>query len=186
MWVVVGLGNPGAAYADTRHNVGFMVIESLARRWGVVLHADGARSRSASVERGGTTVQLVQPQTYMNRSAEALDALWPGDTVIAVYDDLDLPVGQIRIRAGGGTGGHRGVASLVERLGSEFPRVRVGIGRPPGGVSSPDYVLAPMTPLERPRLEAAVARAGDAIECMLSEGVVVAMNRFNAKPAGLV
>lgn len=131
-------------------------------------------------------VQLVQPQTYMNRSAEALDALRPGDTVIAAYDDLDLPVGQIRVRAGGGTGGHRGVASLVERLGNEFPRVRVGVGRPPDGVSSPDYVLAPVTPLERPRFEAAVARAADAIECIVSDGVLVAMNRFNAKPAGLV
>jgi PTH1 family peptidyl-tRNA hydrolase len=131
-------------------------------------------------------VQLVQPQTYMNRSAEALDVRWPGDTVIVAYDDLDLPVGQLRVRAGGGTGGHRGIASLVERLGSEFLRVRVGIGRPPEGVSSPDYVLAPVTPSERPRLEAAVARAGDAVECILTDGVAVAMNRFNAKPAGLV
>jgi PTH1 family peptidyl-tRNA hydrolase len=186
MWAVVGLGNPGAAYAETRHNVGFMVVEALAQRWGVEFGAGDARARRATVVRDGVVVQLVQPQTYMNRSADALDAVQAADMVIAVYDDLDLPVGQLRVRARGGTGGHRGMASLVERLGHEFARVRVGIGRPPDGVASPAHVLAPIAAAERPLLAAAVVRAGEAVERILSEGVAAAMNRFNARPAGPV
>jgi len=186
MWVVVGLGNPGAAYADTRHNVGFMVVEELAQRWGVALNATDERARRAAAVRHGVVVQLVQPQTYMNRSADALEAEYGVDAVIATYDDLDLPVGQLRVRPRGGAGGHRGVASLAERLGSEFVRVRVGIGRPPKGVAAPAHVLSPTTPEERIWLAAAVARAGDAIECIISDGVEVAMNRFNARPVGPV
>lgn len=186
MWVVVGLGNPGAAYVDTRHNVGFMVVEELAQRWGVALEAADERARRATVVRDGVVVQLVQPQTYMNRSGDALEAEHGAEAVIAAYDDLDLPVGQLRVRPGGGAGGHRGVASLAGRLGNEFVRVRVGIGRPPEGVPAPAHVLSPTAPAERMLLATAVARAGDAIECIISEGVAAAMNRFNARPAGPV
>lgn len=184
MWVVVGLGNPGAQYARTRHNVGFMVVERLAARWHIPFHPWPC----ARVARGyvsGRLVQLVQPQAYVNRSGEAVAALAfqaDEDIVIAIYDDLDLPEGQLRIRPGGGSGGHRGVASLLAYLGDAFARVRIGVGRPPAGEDVADYVLAALPPDAFERLQRSVERASDAVECMIAEGVVSGMNRFNARP----
>ena len=183
MWVVVGLGNPGAQYAHTRHNVGFMVVERLAARWNIPFHPwPSARVARRCV--AGRLVQLVQPQTYVNRSGEAVAALalQAEDIVIAIYDDLDLPEGQLRIRPGGGSGGHRGVASLLAYLGDAFARVRVGVGRPPAGEDVAAYVLAALPPDAFQSLQRSVERASDAVECMIAEGVVSGMNRFNARP----
>lgn len=182
MWMVVGLGNPGSQYEHTRHNVGFMVVDLLAERWGVVLESDG-RARRGRGRYREHPVQLIEPLVFMNRSGEVLDAVTPDDHVIAVFDDLDLPAGRLRVRHRGGTGGHRGVASLIERLGDGFSRVRIGVGRPPLGVSPADYVLAPLGGEDRHILSQAAARACDAIECMITEGPAVAMSRFNAAPS---
>ena len=188
MKLVVGLGNPGPEYADTRHNVGFQVVERLARRHGIGLRRERRLSGLCGQGRvRGVPVALLEPQTWMNLSGRsvvaAVDALPVGDLtsdLVVVYDDLDLPFGRLRVRPGGGAGGHRGLADIQERLGrSDFPRVRFGIGRPPPGEDPVDYVLAPFTSEERAALAAHLERACDAIETLLAEGVTAAMNRFN-------
>lgn len=189
MKLVVGLGNPGARYRSTRHNVGFMVVERLARRWGIDL---GGRRHGAEIgvgEVAGARAVLAKPHTFMNASGDSIVKLRrayrvePGD-VVAIHDDLDLAVGRVRIRGGGGAGGHRGVASLIAALGSEFPRVRVGIGRPPGGEDPVDFVLERFEPGERAAVDAAIERAADGVESLLRDGLVRAMNAFNGSAAG--
>ncbi|MGH7787927.1 MAG: aminoacyl-tRNA hydrolase [Candidatus Binatia bacterium] len=178
----MGLGNPGADHAHTRHNVGFMVVDMLAERWQIALHASGdVRCGRGTI--AGEAALLVQPQSFMNRSGEALEAVGgvaPGALVV-VHDDLDLPPGDIRVRPRGGTGGHRGVASVMERYGADFARVRVGIGRPPEGHAVVDYVLESLGALELAPVRTSAVRASDAVECVLSEGTAIAMNRFNAR-----
>lgn len=181
MWTVVGLGNPGPEYARTRHNLGFMVAEQLAHRWCAVFQIDPDRSaRRARACFAGRCTELVQPQTFMNRSGSVLSPSVDPWEVIAVYDDLDLIEGQLRIRSRGGTGGHRGVASLVERLGDGFVRLRIGIGRPPKGVAPAAYVLEPLTGAAEASLTAACGRACEAVEVIIGEGTAVAMSRFNS------
>ncbi len=183
MWVIVGLGNPGAEHAHTRHNVGFMVVETVAQRWSIALHDASPALRVGRGRVAGQPVLLAEPQTFMNRSGEAL-AQYPreaDDGLIVVYDDIDLVAGQLRIRPRGGSGGHRGVASIIEHFGPEFARVRVGIGRPPLGGGAADHVLAPLLPAERIALRADVERASDAVECLMREGTDAAMNRFNTR-----
>lgn len=183
MWRVVGLGNPGTAYAATRHNVGFMVIDRLAERWHVPLAPLGA-TRAAMVDVDGMPVMLVQPMRFMNRSGEALATLPEAavEGMIAVFDDLDLPVGRLRVRAGGGSGGHRGVRSLIEHCGPDFIRVRIGIGRPTDQTVE-DYVLAPPIEQELAALTVGLQHAADAVECVLRDGAATAMNRFNGLAA---
>jgi PTH1 family peptidyl-tRNA hydrolase len=183
MWVIVGLGNPGAEYAQTRHNVGFMVVETIARRWDIAWRRAGTALRVGQGHVAGQPVLLAEPHTYMNRSGEAL-AQYPrggDDALVVVYDDLDLPDGRIRVRQRGGSAGHRGVASILEHFGDEFARVRVGVGRPPEGDDASDYVLAPLSSAELRAVRAAVERAGDAVECIVSHGPQVAMDRFNMR-----
>jgi PTH1 family peptidyl-tRNA hydrolase len=187
MRLVVGLGNPGPEYAGTRHNAGFWVVDELAARHGFsfakrAYKADVAQGRIADED-----VLLLKPQTFMNASGESVGrasrdlGVEPADVVV-VYDDLDLPVGRIRVRGASGAGGHHGVESLIETLGSrDFPRVRVGIGRPSGG-DMIDYVLATPTREEASLLGESVERAADAIETVLAEGVARAMSRFNGVP----
>ena len=188
MRLIVGLGNPGPAHADSRHNVGFLVVEALAaqagirfRRHGEVLRAEGRLA--------GQAVTLAKPQSYMNRSGPVVAALI-GDldldlsAVIVVHDDLDLEPGRLRIKARGGHGGHNGVFSIIEALGSDrFARVKIGIGRPPNDVDPGDFVLAPVSARERAVLEEAVLQAAKAVECWAGEGLMAAMNRFNVKSA---
>ncbi|MBX3023399.1 aminoacyl-tRNA hydrolase [bacterium] len=183
MWVVVGLGNPGPEYADTRHNAGFMVVDALARRWRIplVVDADDRARRGCGVYEGHC-VQLIEPLLYMNRSGDVLDHLAADDSVIAVYDDLDLPAGRLRIRARGGAGGHRGVGSLIARLGDAFTRLRIGVGRPPEGTHAADYVLKPVVGADRQALAEAAERACEAIEVIITQGMATAMNRYNAVP----
>ncbi len=182
MWIIAGLGNPGPTYARTRHNAGFMVLDAIARRWRVEWHEQRAL-HVASKTVGDKSVLLVKPQLYMNRSGAAVAQL-PSDADAAmtvVYDDLDLPVGHVRVRCRGGSGGHLGLASIIEHFGPEVTRVRVGIGRPPIGSDPADYVLAELSPAETDALQPALDRAGEAVECILTVGAAAAMNRFNTR-----
>mgnify|MGYP005861711021 CR=1 FL=1 len=183
--LVVGLGNPGARYANTRHNVGFMVVDRLARRCSAAVTKRQCSALVGLGNLGGTRVCLAKPQTYMNLSGDAVACLLrfykiPTADLLVVYDDRDLPVGRIRLRERGSAGGHRGMESIIGRLGtSDFPRLRIGIGRP-AETEAVDHVLGSFTPEERPLMEEALDRAAEAVECVLKEGTVVAMNRFNA------
>lgn len=192
-WLVVGLGNPGEAYVRTRHNVGFWVVNALAKRAGTQPKAVGSLMHIGVGSLQGQRVALVKPKTFMNVSGKAVaQALqWTGcglaRTIIA-YDDLDLPPGQLRIRAGGGHGGHNGLKSIAQHAGLDFIRVRIGIGRPTvGGEPSwdpdvvADWVLSPPAPADRELLEAAVQRAADAVETIISSGVEAAAAAFNRK-----
>ena len=184
MRIVVGLGNPGSAYASTRHNVGCAVVEELEQRWRIRLHHADRSARIGAGVVDGEPVMLVEPQLYMKRSGPALSAVQPPFTaqaLIVVHDDLDLECGRLRVKRGGGTGGHRGLESIVECFGSEFTRVRLGIGRPPQGEEVATYVLSPFGPEEHPIIAAAVQRAADAVSCIVRQGEEAAMNRFNAR-----
>jgi PTH1 family peptidyl-tRNA hydrolase len=187
MRIVVGLGNPGRAYADTRHNVGFAVVEELARRWRLPL---GRTRRGVRASRGviaGELAMLVEPQVYMNLSGEALTSLDPPvatKDLIVVHDDLDLECGRVHVKRGGGTAGHHGLDSIVERYGSNFARIRVGVGRAPDGTDTAEYVLSRFEDEEGEIVAAAVERAADAVECVLRAGEETAMNRFNVRSHG--
>lgn len=188
--LIVGLGNPGAEYAAHRHNIGFRVVEALARAHGLTF---SRRRGSASLVAEGTIcgaqVVLAKPQTFMNLSGKAVGRLSqsyqiPPAQILVVYDDLDLPLGRLRLRPEGGAGGHKGMRSIIERLGTQaFPRLRLGIDRPPGKMDPADYVLEPFTEQERVLAMEGIQAAVPAIECWLTAGVAVAMGRFN-QPAG--
>ncbi len=183
MRVVVGLGNPGPRYADTRHNIGFLVVDALAdSRWG---ERHGALT--ATMGRGEDEVLLVKPQTYMNRSGEAVRALreeqgFEPEEVLVVLDDFLLDFGRVRLRRAGSDGGHNGLGSIVERLGTErVPRLRLGVGPVPQGEDDIDFVLAPFA--GRDDVAGLVERGCAATRCWLHEGIEAAMNRFNGCPA---
>jgi PTH1 family peptidyl-tRNA hydrolase len=190
-WLVVGLGNPGPEYAGNRHNVGFMVVDLLAAR----VRARFSRHRKAIAEvaegrlgfgEGSPRLVLVKPMTYMNLSggpAAALAQFYkiPVDRTIAVHDELDIPYGILRLKVGGGEGGHNGLRSMAKSLGSkDFFRVRVGIGRPPGRQDPADFVLRDFTATERKELELVVDRAADAVEAIIVRGLEPAQNVFHA------
>lgn len=183
--LIVGLGNPGPDYADHRHNIGFQIVEALAEAHALAFDKLEHKARVARGTIAGQSVVLARPLTYMNRSGESVRALArsyavPPDDLLVVYDDLDLPVGTLRIRPKGGSGGHRGMESIIRQLGTEdFPRLRVGIGRPPAGQEPADYVLSPFEEDELPLMVAAREAAIAAIECWLEQGIEVVMTRFN-------
>jgi PTH1 family peptidyl-tRNA hydrolase len=183
--LIVGLGNPGREHVGNRHNAGFQCIDHLAEAHGMSFTRRQARARVAQGEIGGRRVLLVKPQTFMNVSGEAVGQLArfykiaPAD-VLVLYDDLDLPLGTIRLRPDGGSGGHRGMRSIIQHLGTEdFPRLRLGIGRPPGQMDPVDYVLSDFTADERAEMELAFEQAITAVVCFLDEGIDAAMNAFN-------
>lgn len=186
MWLVVGLGNPGKEYAGTRHNVGFEVVEALAQRhgFGAPRESSGARVRKGQM--GADEVMLVEPQTYMNLSGDAVGALarfykLEPSNVVVIHDELDFEPGVVRVKLGGGHGGHKGVRSVVAHLGDAFVRVRVGIGKPPHGGDGADWVLARFDGATRRLMEDAVVDAMTAVELVLELGVERAMNRVNRK-----
>ncbi|MBO9349362.1 aminoacyl-tRNA hydrolase [Chloroflexus sp. MS-G] len=186
MWLIVGLGNPGERYARTRHNVGFRSVETLAERHSLTFRQQRANSQLAEGIIHGQRVVLVKPQTYMNLSGQAVSALrnWykidPAHELLVIYDDLDLPFARIRIRERGSAGTHNGMRSIVAQLGTtEFPRLRVGIGQPPGKMDAADYVLSRFTPEEEAVLPDVLARVADAVDVILREGLITAMNRYN-------
>lgn len=183
MHLVVGLGNPGQEYAGSRHNVGFAVVEELARRWGLPLGPARHGMRIVLGVVAGKHVALIEPQMYMNMSGPAL--VGAGQEVdvtqlVAVHDDLDLELGGIRVKRGGGTAGHRGLRSIVECYGEDFVRVRIGVGRPPRK-DAITYVLSKFNDEERETIAAAITRAADAVECIVAEGEERAMNTFNVR-----
>jgi PTH1 family peptidyl-tRNA hydrolase len=187
--VIVGLGNPGRNYHETRHNVGFRVIQRLAERHRVdVRHQVMSAGRPAGVygeyQDGGDTVRLLMPLTMMNESGEALRELpVPLGSLLIVCDDVNLPLGTIRLRAEGGAGGHNGLASCLEMLATEaVPRLRVGVGGAKLPADLTDFVLSPVPSAERPALERAMAQAVEACEAWSAAGIEAAMSKYN-KPA---
>lgn len=182
--LVAGLGNPGRKYQKNRHNVGFMAVERLAEAHGISL----GRVEQRTVVGGGhiadRSVILAKPQTYMNKCGDAIGPLAnyykidPGD-VLVIYDDLDLPLGTLRLREQGGAGGHNGMKSIIQHLGNGFPRLRLGIDRPPGRMPPAAYVLQDFGDQEWPIVKQVLDRAVDAVEVFLRDGVELAMSRFN-------
>jgi peptidyl-tRNA hydrolase, PTH1 family len=181
----VGLGNPGPEYSGSRHNVGFQCVRWLARKHGLSFDGTRAHARIAQGAIQGKPVVLARPQTFMNLSGQAVSGLlqWlrlAPAALVVIHDDLDLPLGRIRLRPGGSAGGHRGIRSIIDSLGTqEFARLRVGIGRPEGN-DAVDYVLGDFSSTERQVMAESYARAAEAVECILTEGLEAAMNRFNA------
>ncbi len=185
--IIVGLGNPGKEYERNRHNVGFQVVDLLAEKHG--LEFDRRRFR-AMLTKGrilGHDVILAKPLTFMNQSGESVGPLAhfykiPPEQLLVVTDDLDIPQGRIRLRPRGGSGGHNGLKSIIQHLGTqEFHRLRIGIGRPPGNMDPADYVLQDFTPEEEAVMAEVRERAVAAIETWLEEGMEAAMNRFNVR-----
>ncbi|MDM7461159.1 MAG: aminoacyl-tRNA hydrolase [bacterium] len=183
--LIVGLGNPGAEYAHTRHNVGFWTIDLLAKRHGIALKTRKYHSKLGVGQISGATVVLAKPQTYMNLSGEAARALLHAyhlkpEQMLIIFDDIWLEPGAVRVRAKGSAGGHNGMKSIIGEVGTEaFPRVRIGIGQPPEGEDLADYVLSEPSPNERERLLHAVQRAADACEAWLTDPIEQVMSRFN-------
>jgi len=188
--LIVGLGNPGRDYRDTRHNAGFMVLDEIARRHDLKWAEAPAQVPDAIVAKkfGTEPVLLSKPLTFMNRSGEAVAALAryydvdPADLLVVV-DDIDIPFGRLRAKASGSAGTHNGLRSVVERLGTQFPRLRVGGGRGDARRDLADHVLAKFEPAEREQLESIITRAADAAEMFAAEGIVKVMNTYNVDDA---
>jgi len=174
---VVGLGNPGPAYAQTRHNAGFLVLDVLARRQGLAF-----RCGRLADEAPWGQVTLLKPQAYMNRSGQVVQAYAKGLTptqLLVVHDDLDLPLGRLRFRQGGGAGGQKGVSDIAARLGPDFYRLKVGISRPPEGITAESWVLSRFRDGEAALLARVLECAAEALEVFVQEGFTAAANRFN-------
>lgn len=184
-YLVTGLGNPGPKYSDNRHNVGFRCVDRIASLHHLFFDRQQKRAYVALGTVAERPVVLVKPRVFMNRSGYAVAALVnfyrvPLNRTLVVYDDLDLPLGAMRVRPSGGAGGHRGMRSIIRQLGSrEFPRLRVGIGRPPGRMEPADYVLQDFAVDEEPVVDEVLEQAIGAIETWLTEGIDEAMSRYN-------
>lgn len=194
MKLIVGLGNPGFLYARNRHNIGFMCVRHLARVRKIRFDRKQGHARTGIGNIAGYRTVLARPQTYMNASGESVSVLMkklnvkPEDLIV-IHDDLDLPPGKIRLRLGGGSGGHKGIDSIISRTGTrDFYRIRVGIGRPDtSSITSPDakeeavvaYVLSDFTKEEKKIISIVIPRVSEAIACLLAEGLTVAMNKYN-------
>ena len=177
--LIVGLGNPGPRYQNTRHNAGFLVLDELARR-----HALSFRKLRQAEEVRWGALRLIKPLTFMNASGSAVQSamtkqgLAPNG-VLVIHDDLDLPLGRLRFKTGGGAGGQRGVADTIAKIGGDFHRLKVGVSRPPAGWKVENWVLSRFREEEKDLLERVVQRAADSLELMLSEGLEIATNRTN-------
>ena len=192
MKLIVGLGNPGRAYVNNRHNAGFKCVDLFAREHGIPLTQRGARSKLGTGEVANTRIVVAKPQTFMNLSGEAVSALvrrykLSAKDILVIYDDLDLPLGKIRIREKGSSGGHNGLKSIIAHLGTQdFPRIRVGISPSEGSdnaaapeVDAIEHVLSDFTDAEKTVMREVYPRVAAAIECVLSEGLAAAMNKYN-------
>lgn len=188
-YIVVGLGNPGAQYARTRHNAGFETLEVLSRRWGVEINRKKLNGLVAETTYNGHRVVLALPQTFMNASGECVQPLlqWykaPMENLIVIYDDIDLALGRLRVRKSGSAGTHNGMRSILGCLGNQqgFPRIRVGVGAKPEGWDLADWVLSTYRLREeREEMEKAFARAADCVEDWLKNGIEHAMQQYNGK-----
>ena len=185
MKIVVGLGNPGAKYRANRHNAGYLILSELANRYAKTPPRARFRADTLEIQLNQETVLLLCPTTYMNNSGQSVSEavrfykLLP-ENILVVCDDLDMPFAKIRIRSEGGCGGQKGLKDIARVLGTEkFPRLRFGIGRPPGQVDPADYVLSDFFAEEKKELPLALKIAADAVECCLKDGLTVAMNKYN-------
>ena len=183
--LIIGLGNPGKPYEHTRHNIGFDVIDALASKWGAPLNQSKFNGMYASVHRPEGKVILVKPLTYMNLSGECVRPLMDYfdievEDILVIYDDLDLETGKLRLRQKGSAGGHNGIKSLIQHLGTqEFDRIRVGVSRPPAGMKVADYVLSKFSKDDQPVVEDAIKKSCDAVEAALVKPFLDVMNKFN-------
>jgi len=187
MLLIIGLGNPGGGYSKTRHNAGFLLLDFLAKKHGISFSSRECLSQTGRGEISGKPVVLAKPRTYMNLSGQAASKLArkyrasPRE-IIVVHDDLDLKPGQLRLRSGGSSAGHKGIDSIMACLGTrDFIRLKIGIGRPPGCQDEDvvDYVLGTLTAEEHDLMDSVIPRGAEALECLLEEGLENAMNRFN-------
>jgi PTH1 family peptidyl-tRNA hydrolase len=194
MKLIIGLGNPGRGYAHNRHNIGFHCIDYIARAHDISVKKSRCESKVGAGDIGGIHVLLAKPKTYVNISGEAVSQLMrkykaPVEDIIVIHDDLDLPLGMVRIRRTGGSGGHNGLKSIISCIGSkDFSRIRIGIGRPAEGsdfvdINDPivDHVLNDFSPEEEKTILPAIVKVEEAVECILTDGITEAMNRFNRK-----
>ena len=185
MRLIVGLGNPGVQYRWTRHNIGFRCVDSMARKWGIPASQRRAKAVLGQGSRAGEPIVLAKPRTFMNDSGQGVAYLLtrfgakPEDLIV-VYDDMELPLGRLRIRPSGSDGGHNGLRSIIASLNSQsFPRVRLGIGLPSMGQDTVNYVLGHFSEEETPVVAEAIERVVEAVDCLLQEGIDAAMNNFN-------
>ena len=185
--IIVGLGNPGPRYRDTRHNVGFDCVDLLAQRWGIAVNDRRRTTALGQGYRDGNPVVLAKPRTFMNLSGESVAYLLarfggrPADLVV-IYDEMALPVGRIRLRARGSDAGHNGIKDIIQKVRTvDFPRLRIGIGGP-GMSGSVDHVLGRFSDAETTAVNDTILRAAEAVECLLAEGIDAAMNRYNTDP----
>jgi PTH1 family peptidyl-tRNA hydrolase len=187
MKLIVGLGNPGKEYSGSRHNLGFRCVNHLAKAHGIGIDKRQCQAQLGVGRIAGVQVVLGKPRTYMNLSGKSVHMMMDRfkakrEDIVVIHDDLDLPLGRIRLYANGGPGGHKGVESIIAALGSrDFVRVRVGVGRPPPGMDPVDYVLLDFSPTDRLLIEEAIAKVGEAVPFMLKEGLAAAMNKYNQK-----
>jgi PTH1 family peptidyl-tRNA hydrolase len=192
MILVVGLGNPGKKYSLSKHNIGFMVVDELAKRLGGSLNRIGSTSLYGEALFEEEKIVFLKPQTYMNRSGQAVSEFVdfykiPPGNIISVYDELDLPLGNLKIKMGGGSAGHKGIESIITALGDDsFIRVRVGIGKPGQRSETVNHVLSSFNKDEIKMVEDALGRAADAVLEIATRGVESAMNKFNRKPDNLI
>jgi PTH1 family peptidyl-tRNA hydrolase len=192
MKLIAGLGNPGKNYAHNRHNLGFQCINYIAKKHSITVKQIQCQSKTGKGKIEGSDVILARPRTYVNNSGNAIASLMrkhhiPIQDIVIIYDDMDLPVGKIRIRPGGNPGGHKGIKSIISSLGSrDFCRIKIGIGRPIADEANKieesdiiDYVLSNFSTEEQKKIDDAFQRATEAVECIISDGVTAAMNKFN-------
>ncbi|RME08494.1 MAG: aminoacyl-tRNA hydrolase [Anaerolineae bacterium] len=187
-YLIAGLGNPGRKYRNNRHNIGFMAADRLASRLGCEFTRLQQKALVCDARLDGRKIILAKPQTYMNNSGQAIGALVrfykiPLENLLVIYDDVDLPFGTLRLRPAGGSGGQKGMQSIIQHLHSEqFPRLRLGIGRPPGRMQTADYVLQDFPQSQAEELEIMLERAADAALLFIEQGIEAAMTRYNRSP----
>lgn len=187
MWAVVGLGNPGSQYAETRHNVGFLFIKRIAKTWKVKLRRKIYLSKAEYADIDGKEILLALPQTYMNNSGAAVQAILTSgkvklENLIVVYDDLDIPLGDIRVRKEGSAGSHKGMISIIDHIKTiQFPRIRVGIGPLKDDMDAAEYVLSSFDENEKDELEISLPKAQDALNLILDGQIKQAMNKYNMR-----
>lgn len=185
-FIIVGLGNPGREFRETRHNIGFMLVNRLAERLGIEFSRMESKSLVTKGDYQGFRLILAKPMTYMNLSGQAVSSLVRFykvilENLLVIYDDVDLPLGTLRLRPGGGAGGHKGMQSIIQQLGTpEFPRLRLGIGRPPGKRSAASYVLKDFSMDENEFLPVILDQGVDAALTFVTDGIDIAMNNYNS------
>ena len=186
-YLIVGLGNPGQTYARQRHNVGFMTLDAISCKHNVIFTKHKSKSMIATLRLNNMNVILSKPQTFMNLSGQSVQELVryydiQPDNILVIFDDLDLPIGDIRIRKSGGSSGHKGMQSVITLLGTNtIPRLRLGIGRPPANVDPKDYVLKPFSEQQKSHMNSLIPKVIEAVESFVVDGVHTAMSNYNYK-----